>query len=615
MKKKILSGSIFTVIVLLLIGWISYLLYPNVYPEKPNCIEIRNMQGETEYLYNHSYRGTYVPLSEVSQEFITTLLLTEDHNFYRHRGFDYARIFLSGIDNLKSRSLSQGASTITQQLARTLYLSNEKSWKRKINEAYIAMKLEEKYTKDYILELYINSVYFAHNLYGLGAASDYYFHKTPSELNYGESCLLVGIINAPNLYSPFLDEESSRNKWKSIAYVLYQNGAVTVEEYYDILRNFPRLYGDFSQSFSPIIPYYHEGILRELEAKNLYDPEDTELGLTVDTYLRKDIETIVEQAVKRYDFEDQIAVCVMKPYSGRVLALCGGKDYRDSQYNRALDSRRQIGSTIKPFLYYQGLRAGMSPLTTFTSEPTEFHLEDGTVYRPSNAGNIYANREITMVEALAMSDNIYAVKTALLTGSQSVAELMFSLGAKTQDLNLTLSLGAIEMTPLELCAAYNALASEGIYYPPAFVHQVTRADNIPLYRAANKGAKALREEECLMMNYMLKSTFDPALITYSTPTMRAYDPGKTFACKTGTTASSSWTVGFNPNYTILVYVGDDRNETLHDGSVSKKIWRDIATSLTTNDENIFYAYPSSLKAFRFHNSLYDTYSEDYLRKR
>ena len=612
MKKKIFISIVILLTSSFLTLFLSFLLSKNVYINQPNYIELKNTEEETIETFNHNYKGGYVELKDVSQCFIKTLITTEDKNFYSHNGFDYKRIIKSLFDNMMTSSLSQGASTITQQLAKNLYLTNEKTWDRKIQEAFLTIKIENKYSKDYILELYINNVYFAHNLYGLKAATNYYFHKEPSELNYQESCLLVGVINGPNLYSPFIDLSASNKKQKNIAYNLFLNDVISASEYYSILVNKSKLYGSFEDN-DYINNYYYQGITRELKKRKLYNENDTEQGLIVETYLDENIQNSINKIINNYQIDDEISVVVMKPYTSEVLSLFGGKNYLNSEYNRALDSDRQIGSTIKPFIYYLGLCSGLNPLSKFHSKPTTFLFEDGSTYSPKNSNDIYANRDISMIEAMAMSDNIYAVKTSLLVGTEQIKNLLNSLGANISNPTLAISLGGIELTPLELTAMYNTFASEGKYYSPSFIKKVSNPNGVIKYENKKQGDLILKYEECLMINHMLKSPFDKGLITYSTPTMISYQTKNTFACKTGTTSSSSWTVGFNKEYTILVYIGSDDNKVLTDYSLSKKIWKDIANTLTINEKDSFFDYPSNLSKFKFHNSIYSTYSYEYLK--
>lgn len=614
MKKKIILISISFFILSFTTVFLSFIFSQNVYIDKPNYIEIKDNEENTIDSFISNYKGNYVSIDNVSSDFILTLINTEDKNFYKHNGFDYKRIFKSLFDNLMSSSLSQGASTITQQLAKNLYLTSEKTWTRKIKEAFLSIKIEKKYTKDQILEFYINNVYFAHNLYGIYSASHYYFHKDPINLNFQESCLLVGVINAPNIYSPFIDIEASKTKQKNIAYNLFLNDVITAEEYFNITSTNTILYGYFEDNNYNNY-YYYQGIMKELKSENLYDENNTEQGLIIDSYLDNNIQSIIEKNSKIDLNNEELAIIVMKPYSNQVLALLGGKNYLKSQFNRALESKRQIGSTIKPFIYYLGLCSGLSPLSKFKSEPTTFHFEDGSTYSPKNSNNIYAYKDITMIEALAMSDNIYAVKTSLVVGTDSIKSLLNKMNADIENQTLAISLGGIEITPLQLISFYNTLASEGTYYQPSFINKVSTSNGLTLYENNQKSSSILKYEECLMINHMLKSPFDSSLITYSTPTMNAYKTKNTFACKTGTTTSSSWTIGFNKEYTLLVYVGSDDNSSLSDYSLSKKIWQNIANELTINKKDEFYDYPSNLTKFKFHNSLYSTYSFEYIKRK
>jgi len=613
MKKTFKWLSIIIIICTFLLS-ISFLLYPNVYISYPYYTQINDAYNQQIYSYCREKKSEYTPLNKVSSAFIKTLIQIEDKRFYSHHGFDYARIFQSAFKNLKNNNLNQGASTITQQLARTLYLNNSKSFTRKINEAYIAKKIEMKYTKNYILELYINSVYFAHNLYGISAASNYYFNKTPEELNYQDACILVGIINAPNIYSPFINYDLCMEKMKSIAYKLYSDNIIDVKEYYHIISTPPQLYGneeELTDSFS----YYYQAIKKELTKNNISLSKNNTEGYIIDTYFDRDIQNIVDTSIASYKFEDEVAAIVMKPYSSKVLALCGGKDFSTSQFNRALDAKREIGSTIKPFIYYLNLINGLSPLSEFTSKPTKFTLEDGTIYNPKNATDTYAYRKINMIEALALSDNIYAVKSAFYIGSKNIANFIKQFNVEVDNTNITIALGNISMTPLQLIAMYNCLASEGIFYQPKFVSKIKKNSKEIIYNASSSGKRILNEKETILLNYMLQSPFDAAFTSYASPTMKNYQVNRQFCVKTGTTSTSSYTVGFNNEYTVLVYVGND-NGQLRDGTASKRIFQNIVNKLPQENESTsFYKVLSNTRLIQFHNSLYNLYSKKYLTYR
>lgn len=612
--KKIFKWFSIIIIIGTFLLTISFWLYPNVYISYPYYTQINDYNSQQIYSYCREQKSEYTPLKKVSSEFIKTLIQIEDKRFYSHHGFDYTRIFQSVFENLKNNNLNQGASTITQQLARTLYLNNSKSFTRKINEAYIAKKIEMKYTKNYILELYINSVYFAHNLYGINAASNYYFNKDPIELNYQDSCILVGIINAPNIYSPFINYDLCMEKMKSIAYKLYNNDIIDVKEYYHIISTTPQLYGKEKQqtdSFS----YYFQAIKKELSKHNISLNKNNTEGYIIDTYFDRDIQNIVDASIAAYKFEDEVAAIVMKPYSSKVLALCGGKDFSKSQFNRAIDAKREIGSTIKPFIYYLNLINGLSPLSEFTSRPTKFTLEDGTIYNPKNATDTYAYRKINMIEALALSDNIYAVKSAFYLGSENIANFIKQFNVEIDNANITIALGNISMTPLQLVSMYNCLASEGVYYQPNFISQVKKNSNEIIFSSSSRGRQILNEKETILLNYMLQSPFDNAFTSYASPTMKNYQVNRQFCVKTGTTSTSSYTVGFNRDYTVLVYVGND-NGQLRDGTASKRIFQSIVNKLPQEKESTpFYKVPSNTRLIQFHNSLYNLFSKKYLTYR
>lgn len=613
MKKKIILTLSLIMIFSLLTTYSIIFFYPITYLSHPMYIQINNKEGDYIYSTLNDRVGIYTSIDDISDSFLKTLIAIEDQHFYKHNGLDYLRIIKSGYDNIISSSISEGASTITQQLARLLYLSNEKTFSRKIKEAIIAKKIESIYSKKQILEFYLNSLYFAHNIYGIGNASIYYFNKTAEELNYGESCMLLGIINGPNIYSPFIDYSSSLKKQRQIAYQLFQLSVITAKEYYDILLYPPKLNNQITKNDDYF--YYHQGIIKQLNQLSILNKNNVTTGLTISSFLDYNLQKSINSIIKKYDLKDQIAVVVMRPYSGQILSLIGGTNPLESEYNRALESKRQIGSTIKPLIYYLALLYGLTPLSEFTSAPTTFQLENNINYSPRNANDIYANRKINMIEAIGMSDNIYAVKTALLLGTKNIASLLKKFNIEISNPNITISLGNLELTPLQLASIYNTFASEGVYYSPTFIKSVTREDDITLYQYSQKGKRLLEQNECIILNYLLRAPFDNALTSYSSPTMKNYKIDDSFCAKTGTTSSSSWTVGFNPNYTILVYIGDDDNKNLHDASVSKKIWRDIAISLSQeNNKPSFYSYPANYKSFKFYNSVYNCYSKTYIRK-
>ena len=609
--KKYIFLPILLIITILLVNLTSFIMYPYLSINHPYIQTFKSFDGDIISTSFKDGDSSYVELKDVSPEFINTIICVEDKNFYQHNGFDYLRILKSAYTNITSKEIKQGASTISQQVARLIYLNNEKTYTRKLKEALLTKRLESIYSKDEILEIYINSTYFAHGIYGVKKASNFYFNKDPNKLNYQESCLLAGIVNGPNIYSPFIDYNTSIKKMKSTAYTLLKNDVIDVKTYYEIISNKLKL---AKQEQNNKYNYYLDAVKKELEKRKIIDEKHSSIGLIIDTYLDKKIQDTIEKIISHYEIKDEIAIIVMKPYSGQVLSLIGGKDYSLSNFNRALDSKRQIGSTIKPLIYYTAFKNGFTPLTKFTSQKTTFTLPDGSSYAPKNSNDIYANRKITMIEALGMSDNIYALKTLRAITLNEFLNTLNLFDIKVENPNLTLALGSLELTPLELTSIYNTFASEGKYYTPTFLKNVTTYTDIVKHSSTNSYKNILLQDETIMLNYLLQAPFDKALATYSSPTMKNYQVKNTFCVKTGTTSSSSWTVGYSKDYTVTVYIGDDKNQSLTDASLSKKIWRDIVNEITKDCENNFYSFMPNYKPFKFYNQTNNNLSKTYIKK-
>lgn len=616
MKKFLLYLSL--IVLILLSGFnLALIVSPEIRISHPLEEKIYNAQEELIYSKVHGEFGTYVPLEKIADSLKETIIAIEDREFYSHKGINLKRIVSSMFSNIQSGEIVAGGSTITQQLARTLFLDNSKTYDRKLKEIFLAKKIERSYSKDKILELYLNCVYFGHNLYGIDSAAHFYFNKNPLELSYGESAGLVGIINAPGIYSPFIDLEAFKEKQKNILYTLYELNIINVKQYYEELSKPLNFLFQKREVENDQLLYYQDGI--EIELQQLgYDSEYYQyLGLNISTYLDLDIERKISQIIEEENIDtskQEIAIVVMEPNSGKVLTLIGGENYIESPFNRALSSRRQIGSTVKPLLYYLGLENGMTPLSLMRSEPVEFFIKGIGKYAPTNANDVYANADITMIEALGMSDNIYATKTTLLVGSSTLASLIKSFGIEVSDVNPTIGLGSNVMSPLELTAIYNCFASEGVFYKPSFIKTITLSNGRNLYSNNKTGKRLLSKNETIIMNYMMRAPFDRGLISYASPSLVNFQTTHRFSAKTGSTESTNWTIGFNPLYTIGVYVGTDTNESLQDTKLARRLFQKIANKLMEDKEDIFFDTPSSLKAFHLKNKYNSRLSFTYYSK-
>lgn len=570
------------------------------YLGKSKTWEVRDARNENIlYTSHYGQMVPYVSLEEVSPSFLSCLIAMEDRKFYQHHGLDYARIASSLWQNAQKGEIVSGASTITQQLARTLYLTQEQTVSRKIKEARIALNLERKYSKNEILEAYVNCAFFGHNLYGVEAASQYFYHKNAKDLTLGEGSMLVGVLSAPNVYSPDIDYALSKEKQLQVLTRTKEEGKISEEEKTSAYQEELKIYGSLVTDCDSL-PFYHDAILYQMEQEELITSARDLHGYTITSYLDLDIQKTIEQVIasKQFALEEEVSVVVMKPYSSHVLAIVGGKDYATSSYHRALFSSRQMGSTVKPLLYYLALEYGFSPSTKFKSEPTVFHIDGVGEYAPSNATHTYANRPISLVEAISLSDNIYATKTNLFLGSDTLGRFLRYFGIEVES-GPTSGLGTDAITPLQLCAIYNAFASEGDYYEPSFFSAVSLQDGTSIYQK-EKGAKfSLNEENVKILSYLLRSPFDPFFRSYATPTLLHYQPKHTFAAKSGTTESDAYVVGYNPRYTILVHVGTESNTPMKNGNFAKEIWREIADRLCEKYQDQFYEMGKEFTPFHF----------------
>lgn len=578
---------------------------------RPDETILKYSDGVTEF-YHNDRNERYAELNEIGEEKISYLLGLEDQNFYKHHGVDYKRTFKSFIDNLTSGEIVSGGSTITQQLARLLYLDNSKTYSRKFKEFKYAKRLENSLTKNQILELYLNEVYFGKDLYGIQSASNYYYGKNASELNDNEAISLFAILKAPNSYAPPSDEFNEA--YTKAVYSLYKRNVIDVIKYYSLINDLPSPVEDAQE---PIIDseyelYAYDSIKREMSNKKL---SSSNIGMTIETTidssLQKDIGKIIEEC-KIKTSKEEVAIVVLRPSDGACLALIGGTKHKNDSFNRAIDGITQMGSTIKPILYTTALEKGFTPITELKSEPTTFHIEGVGDYSPNNASYTYANRNINMVEALSLSDNIYATKVTLLIGSSSITNKLKLIGIDNVDNTVTNGLGSLALSPLTITSIYNSLANYGVYHKPYLIKSVSKKGDKVYSQNGGNGLRLFNREKSIIMSYMLLSPYDSALASYTTPTMINYVPEKRFSVKTGSTENSSLVMGYNPSYTLGIYVGTDDNSEDYDKTLAKRLFVKIANRLMDKQKDVFY--PSeNLDGFRLINNTSGLKSKIYYR--
>ena len=415
-KNTFKLGLWFTIIgVVILTSLYIYAYFtPSINIKTSNSIQI--FDNHESLIYQGSSSNKWVPIEEISPYLINAMISVEDKNFYKHMGFDYFRIAKAMYLNVKSKTIVQGASTISQQYVKNLFLDFDQTWERKVDEAFLTLELEMHYSKDEILEGYLNTINFGQGNYGIESASNFYFNKHASDLTLEEAIMLAGIPKNPSNFNPISNYDNAVKRAKVVADCMLNNETLSKDEYDNLYEDTLEIYGKRDSNNLATLMYYQDAVMDELNSiktipKSLIDSG----GLKIYTNLDMEAQTNLENSIKTHMLEDetQVASIMVEPTTGKVIALVGGKDYAISQFNRVTAAKRQIGSTIKPFLYYTALEQNMTSASTFKSEETTFVFSNNQTYSPTNYANTYANSEITMAAALAYSDNIYAVKTHL----------------------------------------------------------------------------------------------------------------------------------------------------------------------------------------------------------
>ena len=556
-------------------------------------------------VYQGSNKSAWVSLKEIDPKFLNYIISIEDQHFYHHLGFDIPRILKTLFTNIKSGKILAGASSISQQYVKNLYLTFDQTWERKIEEAFLTIKLETHYSKDEILEGYLNTIYFGEGVYGIKNAANYYFNKEPNDLTDEEAIILAGIPKSPNNYNPISNMEACMKRVNVVKSVLKENGTITDDAYNNLNFDNLNLYGKKSTNNLNTLMYYQDAVMDELSKINSI-PEKliNSGGIRIYNNLELDTQKAIDEEIEPTPLDDdnQVAGMVVNPRNGKVVALAGGKNYSKSQYNRVLKSKRQVGSTIKPFLYYAALNSGMTEASTFKSEKTSFVFQENKVYNPTNYGNKYANKDISMALALAYSDNIYAVKTHLFLGENTLVDTLKTCGLKENLApNPSLALGASEINMLDYATAYTTLASNGFKRELYFINKIEDVEGNVLYIHKNKEEKVLNDDALYILNEMMRNTYNYNYVDYNSPTV-IYLNGKLnqkYALKSGTTDNDYWISGYNNNVLSIFWAGNDQNEDTPKAysKIIKDIWLRSVNAFTEDIiDDEWYSLPKNVIA-------------------
>ncbi|MEG0384599.1 MAG: PBP1A family penicillin-binding protein [Solibacillus sp.] len=572
----------------------------------PKASIFLDSQNNTIGDYFTEERRYWTELKDISPYLIDATVAVEDKDFYEHGGFDYSRIAGAVLADIKAGSKVQGASTLTQQYARNLYLTHEKSWNRKINEALYAYRLELFYSKDEILEGYLNTVYYGHGMYGAEAASRYFYGKSAKDLTLAEATMLAGVPKGPSYYSPLNNLEKATNRQQVILRLMNEQGIITADEQTRATKEPLAFKSDEWIATKSIAPYFLDVVWNEasdiLESKNLAISGG---GWTIQTTLNQAHQRAAEDAVKKNmpDSELQVGLVSMDTETGFVTALVGGRDYSASSYNRVTLGKRQPGSAIKPILYAAALEKGFNPMSFLDVSETTFTYDSGRAdYTPQNVNKKYADHELSMAQAIAISDNVYAVKTLENIGYKPFRDMQKRLGLDySNDDNPAIALGTTENSLYDLTNAYNIIAAGGEKRKATTILSITDAKGNVVYKYEKpETEQVLSEKDAFVLTQMMTGIFDPVYSDYSPATGLSLRSRMThtYAAKSGTTNSDQWMLGYTPSLTAGVWNGYDQGKTLSvkdDMAASKQVWIDFMEAALEGKSKESFTIPNGVQ--------------------
>lgn len=539
--------------------------------ERKYAVTVEAYDGSTVARYGE-LKGMSVEVKDLPPHLVHAVLSIEDRRFYSHWGIDPLGIARALVTNLRHGSL-HGGSTITQQLAKNLFLTPEQKLKRKIQEAILAVWLETQLTKDEILSAYLNRVYMGGGAYGVEAASRIYFGKSAKDLNLRESATIAGLLKAPSRYSPTANPGKSAERTKVVLAAMKDAGYITDKDLKDNTTSIDSEIRDVEGNGER---FYSDWIVSDLNSLTGELPSD----MVVETTMIPQIQSAAEAAIKRVLDESgeakkasQAAVVVMDT-DGAVLALVGGRDYRKSQFNRAVDALRPPGSSFKPIVYLTALERGMRPSDIVHDAPVQYGK-----YKPTNFKNEYFG-DVPLEFALARSLNTIAVQLAYESGAGTVVDTAHRLGIKA-DLHrdLSVALGSSGVPPLEMATAYASIARGGYVVVPYGITRIKDTDGRLVYERAPFASerRVASEQSIANLIYMMEG-----VVQVGTGQGAAIG-GYRIAGKTGTSQDfrDAWFIGFSGNIICAVWVGNDDNSSMKavtGGSLPAAIWKETMTA-------------------------------------
>lgn len=538
-----------------------------------------------------------ISLEEIPDSFKAAVIATEDKNFYDHHGVDFTGIMRALITNIRAGKIAAGGSTITQQTAKNLFLTNERTLIRKIKELFYAIQLERQYSKDEILTMYCNTIYFGQGAYGVEVAARTFFAKPARELTLAESALLAGLPQWPSGYDPYKNPEAAKKRQKMVLDRMYEENYITAEErdaayQQELVYQRARYMGGDAPYFLAMVKEY----LIERYGERMVFQGGLRIYTTLDLDLQQAANNAYNQVTKNWDPELQAALVAVDVQTGHIRALIGGRDYAASNYNRVY-AKRQPGSTFKPFMYSLAIENGFTSADQIQCEEVEFKLPAGDTYKPTDYGDEpYHWKAFTLKEAVMISDNVVAVQVNNILDPKQTAAHAEKFGFSSLQPVLSLPLGSNEVTPVSMAAAYAVFANQGIFNEPAYILRVEDADGMVLEEHKSKPERVISPENAYIITNMLQGVMETGGTGAHLRNIIGTAPA---AGKTGTTDEfkDAWFVGYNPRICCALWVGYDREKNVNSagGVVAGPIWANFMAEVIGKYGPVDFEKPATIK--------------------
>lgn len=606
-KKKIAVIAVPILAFLILVPLFTYIYYANDISDQERLMNRNNTgvalldkNGEVFYSIGRAKPHELLPLDQISDTTKKALLASEDKDFYNHSGFSIVSIIKAMYANIASRDATgYGGSTLTQQLAKNTLLTANQTFLRKYQELAISVAIEQQYTKDEILDMYLNSVYFGENAFGIKDAAMTYFDKAPKDLTLAESSMLVGVLPAPSAYSPISGNmEYAKERQQTVLMRMVTNKFITNEEK-NAAQSEELVYSAEATKTNTIAPHFAEMVVEELNKK--YGEERVarsgyQVKTTLDMAMQKQLSESVDANmpyIERNGGSNASAVAI-DPTTGEVRALVGSADWTNPEWGKVnmVTTPRQPGSSFKPIYYAEALAQGVvTPATILADVPTDF-----SGYKPLNASRTFSG-DVTVRQALSRSLNIPAVK---VMQKLSVEESMVTakrmgieLDDKT-DYGLSLALGSVEASLLQMTNAYAAFANQGQQFDPVSIISIDDKFDKTIFTSKTRSKEVQTPQGSYLISNILSDTNARAPIFGSSLTVR----GRTAAVKTGTTDNSrdAWTIGYTPQLAVGVWVGNNNNDTMLNGGsgMAGPIWVRAMQTILADQPNAAFPMPTGV---------------------